>query len=84
METNLSNREYQLKKYDSNKIHQYLLSKENIDQISNKLANSSLSERKNMNGLNENRADIITAGAIILKLNHSCFFFQKDYYLLIY
>lgn len=57
-----------LEKYDSGKIHQYLLLKEDIEQLFNKLSKSNISERKNMKGLNESRADIITAGAIILEL----------------
>lgn len=57
-----------LEKYDSGKIHQYLLLKEDIEQLFNKLSKSNISERKNMKGLHESRADIITAGAIILEL----------------
>lgn len=57
-----------LEEYDSGKIHQCLLLKEDIEQLFNKLSKSNISERKNMKGLNESRADIITAGAIILEL----------------
>lgn len=66
--TTLAAMDLGLKEYDSNKIHKYILSKENIKQIVKQLINSNLSERKKMKGLNESRADIITAGAIILKL----------------
>ncbi|MGM0438433.1 MAG: Ppx/GppA phosphatase family protein [Bacillota bacterium] len=57
-----------LEKYDSRKIHKYLLSKENIDQIFERISKSNFVERKNIAGLNEKRADIITAGTVILKL----------------
>ncbi|HKL75949.1 MAG TPA: Ppx/GppA phosphatase family protein [Halanaerobiales bacterium] len=65
--TTLAAMDLGLEEYDSKKIHQYLLLKADIDTICHKLSNSSLSERKRMKGLNEKRADIITAGSIILK-----------------
>ncbi|MGM0409803.1 MAG: Ppx/GppA phosphatase family protein [Bacillota bacterium] len=66
--TTLGAMDLKLSEYQSEKIHLYSLQKVNVDKLLNKLINSTLKERKKMNGLNPKRADIIIAGAIILKV----------------
>ncbi len=75
--TTLAAMDIELVEYDSKKIHHYLLSKKNIDKIFVKLSQSNLDERKKMKGLNEGRADIITAGTVILKLIMEKFDFSE-------
>ena len=75
--TTLAAMDLELVEYDSQKIHHYLLSKKKIDEIFVKLSQSNLDERKNMKGLNEGRADIITAGTVILKLIMEQFDFKE-------
>jgi Exopolyphosphatase len=57
-----------LKVYDIDKVHGYKLQKERVDLIFNSLKNMSLEERQNVPGLQRERADIITGGALILKM----------------
>ena len=54
--------------YDSEKIENLKVEKYEINKIINKLASLSLKERKKVKGLQPKRADIITAGLIILKV----------------
>jgi exopolyphosphatase/guanosine-5'-triphosphate,3'-diphosphate pyrophosphatase len=55
-----------LKKYDSVKIHQHVLSFRKIKEIYKKLCSLSLEERKKITGLNPKRADIIIGGTAIV------------------
>ena len=66
--TTLGAMDLRLEKYNSQKIHQYILSKKDVNKLFKKLSESSFLERKKLPGLNEKRADIIIAGAFILKL----------------
>lgn len=65
--TTLAAMDLKLESYDREKIHHYSLGKKRIDIISNLLISSDLEERKNMAGLKSARADIITAGTVILQ-----------------
>ncbi|PUU94933.1 MAG: exopolyphosphatase / guanosine-5'-triphosphate,3'-diphosphate pyrophosphatase, partial [Halanaerobium sp.] len=56
-----------LEVYDSSKIENTEINKKELDKIIKKLSNSNLKERKNVKGLQPQRADIIIAGLIILK-----------------
>ncbi|MCK8827506.1 Ppx/GppA family phosphatase [Natroniella acetigena] len=58
--------ELELEQYNRNKVDGYLLTKDSIERIFNKLASLSLVERKKVVGLQPKRADIILAGIIIL------------------
>lgn len=75
--TTLGAMDLELIKYQSEKIHLYSLKKANVNKILDKLVNSKLKERKKIKGLNPERADIITAGAIILKIIMDKFDFSK-------
>ncbi len=54
-------------KYDGDRIHNYILSKEEIEKVFQRLAKLNLDERKEVKGLEPKRADIIIAGILILK-----------------
>ncbi|WP_243734050.1 Ppx/GppA phosphatase family protein [Halanaerobium saccharolyticum] len=56
-----------LEVYDSSKIENTEINKKELEKIINKLSNLNLKERKNVEGLQPQRADIIIAGLIILK-----------------
>lgn len=66
--TTLGAIDQKLTKYDSNKIHGYRLKLAVVKQILNELKNKTLAERKDIAGLQPERADIITAGTIILAI----------------
>lgn len=53
--------------YDIDKVHGYKLKKERVDYILEMLVSSGLEDRKKIPGLQMERADIIPAGALILK-----------------
>lgn len=55
-----------LEVYDKDKIHQCDLSHGNVKSILNSFLSKSLEEKRQIKGLQPNRADIITAGTIIL------------------
>ena len=57
-----------LEKYETNRIHGFNLSKEQVDYIVQELATKTLDERKVMKGLQSERADIILAGAVIVQI----------------
>ena len=54
-------------KYSSKAVHDYILNFKEIDNILNRLRKLPIKERKQIKGLNPDRADIIVAGVIILK-----------------
>ncbi len=54
--------------YDPAKVHGYSLKAANVDRILKMLKSMSLEERKRVPGLQPERADIIVAGVIIVKL----------------
>lgn len=65
--TTLAAIDQELQKYEIEKVHGYELGKKNIDAIFNNLKDMSLEEKRNIPGLQRERADIITAGTLILK-----------------
>lgn len=65
--TTLAAIEQKLKKYDIEKVHGYRLSRESVDDIFNNLKGMSLEQKRNIPGLQKERADIITAGTLILR-----------------
>ncbi len=56
----------ELKVYDPRKIQDYILKREDIDELFFKLCGLTLAERKKLPGLQPQRADIIVAGTLIL------------------
>lgn len=54
--------------YDANRVHGYKLGKAEVDSIFSRLSSISLEDRKCIPGLQAERADIIPAGALILKV----------------
>ncbi len=56
-----------MEKYDGDKIHNYILSREEIEKVFQLLVKLNLDERKEVKGLEPKRADIIIAGILILK-----------------
>lgn len=65
--TTLSAMAQELKVYDREKIHGFVLQKNYVDSIYSKLLNLTLDEKRKLPGLMPQRADIITAGAFITK-----------------
>ena len=57
----------ELTEYIPEKIHQYVLTADEIGVKINRFASMKFEKRKNITGLPESRADIITTGALILK-----------------
>ena len=53
--------------YDAKKIQGYLLTRDDADKLAKKFAFCSLEERKKIKGLEAARAEIITAGACIVR-----------------
>jgi len=66
--TTLAAMDQELIEYDIDRVHGYKLSKDRVDVLFSKLKNSSLEEKKSMPGLQSERADIIAAGTLILKI----------------
>lgn len=54
-----------LKVYDTEKIHGYVLNKANADRVIFRLLSMSIDEKRKLCGFSPQRADIITAGALI-------------------
>lgn len=52
--------------YESNRIHNYCLSRQMVEELVDLFSSLNLKERKEIAGLSPDRADIITAGTIIL------------------
>ena len=50
------------------KVHNSKICKKEVDQILQMLKNMTLKDKKNINGLQPKRADIITAGVVILDI----------------
>ncbi|HHY04070.1 MAG TPA: Ppx/GppA family phosphatase [Thermoanaerobacterales bacterium] len=63
--TSLAAIDQQLKVYDPNKVHGYCLYRENVEKIFKRLLPMDKEMRKKIPGLAPQRADIITAGALI-------------------
>lgn len=66
--TSLSAMNQELEVYSMEKIHNSLISKDDIKLILQNLKKMTLSDKKNLKGLQEKRADIITAGVKILDI----------------
>lgn len=66
--TSLAAIDSNMKIYDPDKIHNYKLKKKSIDSIFKRLSDISNDDREKIIGLQEGRADIITAGTLILKV----------------
>lgn len=66
--TSLSAMNQELEIYSMEKIHNSKICKKEIEEILQKLIKMTLSDKKNLKGLQEKRADIITAGVKILNI----------------
>ncbi|MGX9758534.1 Ppx/GppA phosphatase family protein [Clostridioides difficile] len=66
--TSLSAMNQELEVYSMEKIHNSKICKKEIEEILQKLIKMTLSDKKNLKGLQEKRADIITAGVKILNI----------------
>lgn len=66
--TSLSAIHQDLKVYDTNKIHKSVILDKDIEKILSNLKKLTVKEKRNLNGLQPKRADIITAGALILNI----------------
>ena len=66
--TSLSAMNQELEVYSMEKIHNSLISKDDIKLILQNLKKMTLSDKKNLKGLQAKRADIITAGVKILDI----------------
>lgn len=64
--TSMSAINQKLEVYSMEKVHQSVITAEDADDISEMLRHSTEEDRKSMKGLQPKRADIITAGAVIL------------------
>ncbi len=65
--TTLSAISQRMEVYDSERIHGSMLSLSEIERILNYLLSKNFSERRQVTGLERERADIVIAGAVILK-----------------
>ncbi|MGM0378694.1 MAG: Ppx/GppA phosphatase family protein [Bacillota bacterium] len=65
--TTLASIDLEMKSYKPEKINNYILKKSSINNQIEKFINCDLKQRKKIIGLEENRADIILAGSLILK-----------------
>lgn len=63
--TNVSVKE-KMKKYDTDKVHMYVLSKKDLEENLKKYLSVNLEERKKIVGLEPKRADVIISGTIII------------------
>lgn len=68
-----------LREYSPEKVHRSKVFKGEVDNIIHQLLSMKDVQRKEMIGLNPNRSDIISAGAMILQALLS--FYNKDYFL---
>ncbi len=75
--TTLGAVDQRLETYDSSKIHGYRLKLSAVKKILTELKIKTLAERKNIAGLQPERADIITAGTIILEVIMEKFRIEK-------
>ncbi|WFD10504.1 Ppx/GppA phosphatase family protein [Tepidibacter hydrothermalis] len=66
--TSLSAVHQDLKVYDTNKIHKSVILNTDIEEILRNLKELTVKQKRNLNGLQPKRADIITAGALILDI----------------
>lgn len=66
--TTLAAIDLELREYDFDKVNGHVLSMGRVNGLFNSLKGMSLLERQNVPGLQKERADIIPAGALILKL----------------
>lgn len=57
-----------LKEYDTNEIHNYLLTIDEIEKNLNLFMSKSIDERKEIIGLHPKRAEVIVSGTLILKI----------------
>lgn len=57
----------QMEKYDSAKIHGYTASLSDVELLTEELVKRSIAERKELPGLDPNRADVILAGVLICR-----------------
>lgn len=62
----LSAIEQQLEPYDTTKVHGYIIRKENINKIVDKLFELSIEERRLLKGLQPERAEVIAQGGLII------------------
>lgn len=65
--TTLAAMDQELAVYDIDRVHGYKLNKNSVDYLLQKLISVGLEDRRRMSGLQRERADIIPAGALILK-----------------
>lgn len=65
--TTLAAMAQRLEKYDPSRVHGYLLSRQEVEELLAVLLAATLEERQQMPGLQPERADIIPAGARILR-----------------
>ncbi len=56
-----------LEPYDPKKVHGYILTKEKVCQLSEKLLNMTVEERLKLKGLHPKRAEVIAGGAYLVK-----------------
>lgn len=66
--TTLAAVDLELEVYDFERIHRYKLRKGSVDRVLDRFIKASLEDRKLIPGLQPGRADIITAGTLILKI----------------
>ena len=64
--TSLASIAQELEPYDPNKVDGYHLTRNKIEEISNKLFSLSIEERKALKGLQSDRAEVIAHGAVLL------------------
>ena len=64
---NLANIDQHMRGYPLDRLHAYELSREQVELITNELRRRSSKQRLELPGLNDERADVILAGALVLR-----------------
>ncbi len=70
---NLANIDQHLQSYPLPRLHAYQLSREQVEVITDELRRRTAKQRLDLSGLNDERADVILAGALVLRqlMRHS-------------
>lgn len=64
---NLANIDQHLRGYPLDRLHAYALSREQVEVITDELRRRTIKQRLELPGLNDERADVILAGALVLR-----------------
>ncbi|HEX6287978.1 MAG TPA: Ppx/GppA phosphatase family protein [Herpetosiphonaceae bacterium] len=64
---NIANIDQKTQDYPLDRLHAYQLTRERVEEICDELRKRTIKEREDLPGLNDERADVILAGALVLR-----------------